>query len=164
METAFLPYIEIKRQRLAEEIDMDPSHEMLTMLLAAAIKFSGLPAIHVSELPPVILLPRSELNKTVCAAAPVRCAGLTAAFDTQRYRIVVDDKLDFNDPADASFLVHEFVHVLQLKDTGSSGFTSCTAVLESERQAYSAQNDYLRQHSRPANQGGSLRFSRCRTQ
>ena len=143
---------------------MDPSYEMLTMLLAAAIQFSGLPPIHVSELPPIIRLPRSELNKTVCAAAPVRCAGLTAAFDTQRYRIVVDDKLDFKDPDDASFLVHEIVHVLQFKNTGSTGFTSCTAVLESERQAYSAQNDYLRKNQRPAHQGGMLRFSRCRTE
>ncbi len=143
---------------------MDPSYELLSTLLAAAIRFSGLPAIQVSELPPVILLPRSELNKTVCAAAPVRCAGLTAAFDTQRYRIVADDTLDFNDPDDASFLVHEFVHVLQFMNTGITGFTSCTAALESEGQAYAAQNDYLRQHARPAHQGTVLRFSRCRTQ
>lgn len=143
---------------------MAPSHEILTMLLAAAIEFSALPAIDADELPPIILLPRSELNNTVCAAAPVRCAGLTAAFDTQRYRIVADDRLDFSDPDDASFLVHEFVHVLQFKDTGSTGFTSCTAVLESERQAYSAQNAYLRRHGRPAHQGSGLRFSRCRNQ
>jgi hypothetical protein len=143
---------------------MDPTYEMLTMLLASAIQFSGLPAMQVSDLPPIIRLPRSELNKTVCAAAPVRCAGLTAAFDTQHYRIVVDDKLNFQDPDDASFLVHELVHVLQLKNTGSSGFTSCPAVLESERQAYSAQNDYLRSNDRPAHQGAMLRFSRCRTE
>ena len=143
---------------------MDPSYEVLTMLLAAAIQYSGLPAIQVSELPHIMRLPRSELNKTVCPAAPVRCAGLTAAFDTQRYRIVADDRLDFNDPDDASFLVHELVHVLQFWHTGSTGFTSCKAVLDSEGQAYAAQNDYLRQHHRPAHQGAMLRFSRCRTQ
>ena len=141
---------------------MDLSHELLSTLLLAAIRFTGLPALQVSELPPVIMLPRSELNKTVCAAAPVRCAGLTAAFDTLGYRIVADDKLDFNDPDDASFLLHEMVHVLQFKNTGITGFTSCTAVLDSEEQAYSAQNDYLREHNRPAHQGAMLRFSRCR--
>jgi hypothetical protein len=143
---------------------MDPSYELLSALLFAAIRLTGLPAIHVSELPPVILLPRNELNKTVCAAAPVRCAGLAAAFDTQAYRIVVDDKLDFSDPDDASFLLHEIVHVLQFKNAGITGFTSCTAVLDSEEQAYSAQNAYLREHNRPAYQGAMLRYSRCRRQ
>jgi hypothetical protein len=162
VETVFLAYIDRNDRARPTKTHMDPSYEMLTLLLAAAIQFSGLPAIHVSELPPIVRLPRSELNKTVCAAAPIRCAGLTAAFDTQRYRIVVDDKLDFKDPDDASFLVHEIVHVLQLKNTGSTGFTSCTAVLESERQAYAAQNDYLRKNDRPAHQGAMLRFSRCR--
>jgi hypothetical protein len=140
---------------------MDPTYEILTQLLSVAIRFSGLPAIHVSELPPVVMLPRAELNKTVCSAAPVRCAGLIAAFDTQGYRIVADDKLDFSDPVDASFLVHEMVHVLQFKQTGSAGFTTCTAVLQSEEQAYAVQNHYLRQNDRPARQGSMLRFSRC---
>jgi hypothetical protein len=140
---------------------MDPTSQLLTQLLSVAIRLSGLPGIHVSELPPVVLLPRAELNKTVCSSAPVRCAGLIAAFDTQRYRIVADDKLDFDDPVDASFLVHEMVHVLQFKQTGSAGFTSCTAVLQSEEQAYDVQNRYLRQNNRPARQGSMLRFSRC---
>jgi len=140
---------------------MDPSYELLTQLLAAAIRLSGLPAIHVSELPPVIMLSRPVLNKTVCSSAPVRCAGLIAAFDTQRYRIVVDEKLDFGDPDDDSFLVHELVHVLQFKQSGSVGFTSCAAVLESERRAYAAQNLYLRENGRPGQHGVMLRFTRC---
>jgi hypothetical protein len=138
------------------------SNDTLTALLAAAIRFSGLPAIDAGDLPPVVALPRSELNLEVCAVAPVRCAGLMSAFDTLHYRIVVDDKLDFDDPDDASFLVHEFVHVLQFRSSGSTAFTSCTAVLESEQQAYSAQNAYLRQNDRPARHGWMLRFSRCR--
>ena len=140
---------------------MDPTYEILTRLLSLAIQFSGLPSIHVSELPPVVLLSRDELNKTVCSSAPVRCAGLIAAFDTQRYRIVVDSKLDFTDPVDASFLLHEMVHVLQFKQTGATGFTTCAGVLESEEQAYSVQNQYLRQNNKPARQGSMLRFSRC---
>jgi len=140
---------------------MDPSYELLTQLLAAAISLSGLPAIHVSELPPVVMLPRRVLNETVCSSAPVRCSGLIAAFDTQRYRIVVDEKLDFGDPDDDSFLVHELVHVLQFKQSGSVGFTSCNAILDSERQAYAAQDRYLREHGRQAQYGINLRFTHC---
>jgi hypothetical protein len=140
---------------------MDASYELLTQLLAAAIRLSGLPAIHVSELPPVVMLSRRVLNETVCSSAPVRCSGLIAAFDTQRYRIVVDEKLDFGDPDDDSFLVHELVHVLQFKQSGSVGFTSCRAILHSEHQAYAAQDLYLREHGKPGHYGVNLRFNRC---
>ncbi|MDB5759683.1 MAG: hypothetical protein JWM30_2972 [Burkholderia sp.] len=140
------------------------STDAMATLLAAAIRLSGLPAVDLGDLPPIFPLPRGELNQVVCSAAPVRCSGLMSAFDTQRYRIVVDNLLNFDEPDDASFLVHEFVHVLQFRSTGSTAFTSCTAVLESERQAYAAQNDYLREHDRPARHGEALRFSRCRSQ
>lgn len=143
---------------------MPPSPDVLAMMLAAAVRLSGLPAIDINELPPVSQLPRNELNQEVCSSAPVRCAGLMAAFDTQHYRIVVDAKLDFNDPEDASFLVHEIVHVLQFKNLGSTAFTSCTAVLESEEHAYAAQNAYLKEKDLAARYGGMLRFSRCRPQ
>lgn len=140
---------------------MDPVSPMLSSLLAAAVHLSGLPAIPASELPPILMLPRGKLNQTVCPSAPIRCAGLTAAFDTQRYRIVMDDKLDLNEPYDASFLVHEMVHVLQFRNGGSTGFTSCEAVIESERQAYAVQNAYLREHDTPGNEGAMLKFSHC---
>lgn len=140
---------------------MDPSYELLIRLLASAIEFSGLPAIHVSELPPVIVMPREELNRTVCATEPVRCTGLMAAFDTERYRILVDSRLDLNQAGDNSFLVHEIVHVLQLKQAGSRRFTSCRAVISSEREAYEVQNRYLMQNSIPGMHGSMLRFARC---
>lgn len=140
---------------------MDPSYEILIRLLAAAVEFSGLPAIHVSELPPVIMMPREELNRTVCVNEPIRCTGLMAAFDTERYRILVDSRLDLNEASDNSFLVHEIVHVLQLKQAGSRRFTSCRAVISSEREAYDVQNRYLMQNSIPAQHGSGLRFARC---
>lgn len=140
---------------------MDTVSPLLSKLLAAAIHLSGLPAMPASELPPVLMLPRSELNKTVCPSVPIRCAGLTAAFDTQRYRIVMDDRLDLNDEYDASFLVHEMVHVLQFHSGGSTGFTSCEAVVESERQAYAVQNAYLREHDQTGSEGAMLKFSHC---
>jgi hypothetical protein len=140
---------------------MDPIAPLLSKLLAAAVHLSGLPAIPVNALPPIVMLTRGELNQTVCPSAPMRCAGLTAAFDTQRYRIVMDNRLDLNEPYDASFLVHEMVHVLQFMNSGSVGFTSCEAVIESERQAYSVQNAYLRENDKPGSEGAMLRFSHC---
>lgn len=140
---------------------MDTASPLLSQLLAAAIHLSGLPAIPASELPPVLLLPRSELDRTVCPSAPMRCAGLTAAFDTQRYRILMDDRLQLNDDYDASFLVHEMVHVLQFRHGGGIGFTSCEAIVESERQAYAVQNAYLREHDHPGNEGALLKFPHC---
>jgi hypothetical protein len=146
---------------LRKEAAMDAVSPMMGTLLAAAVQLSGLPAVPASELPPILLLPRGELNRTVCPSAPVRCAGLTAAFDTRRYRIVMDDRLNLDDAYDASFLVHEMVHVLQFRNAGSTAFTSCEAVFESERQAYAVQNAYLREHDQRANEGAMLKFSRC---
>lgn len=144
-------------------MDLSPSYELLTLLLAAAIRLSDLPGIHVSELPPVIPMPREELNRTVCAAAPARCMALVAAFDTREYRIIVDAALDLKEPLDNSFLLHEIVHVLQLKQSGTKQFTSCSAVVASEQQAYNAQNKYLREHGVVTQYGTSLRFTRCPT-
>lgn len=143
---------------------MDTVSPLLSSLLTAAIHFSGLPGIPASELPPIMMLPRVELNDTVCPSAPLRCAGLTAAFDTRRYRIVVDDKLDLHDAYGASFLVHEMVHVLQFRHGGRAGFASCEAVFESERQAYAVQNAYLRAHGLPASEGAMLKYSHCPTE
>jgi hypothetical protein len=140
---------------------MYPSYELLTTLLAAAVQFSGLPAIHVSELPPVVVMSREELSEMVCAKRPGRCISLMAAFDTNSYRILVSNSLDLNDQRDNSFLVHEIVHVLQFKHAGTRKFTSCRAVVSSEHQAYAAQNRYLMANGRVGQEGSTLRYVRC---
>lgn len=140
---------------------MNPSYELLGSLLAAAIEFSGLPALHVSELPPVVVMSTDEMTRTVCATNPGRCTSLIAAFDTNAYRILVRDSLDLEDPTDNSFLVHEIVHVLQLRKAGIKSFTSCRDIVASEHQAYTVQNKYLNVNGRVGQQGASLRFVRC---
>lgn len=140
---------------------MNPSPELLARLLAAAVKFSGLPAIGADDMPPVLMLSNREFVETVCASAPGRCISLVAAFDTQRYRIVVRDSLDLDQPSANSFIVHELVHVLQYKRDGQGRFTSCEAVLVSEREAYDAQNLYLQAHNVHGREGTSLRYMRC---
>lgn len=140
---------------------MYPSYELLIRLLAAAIEFSGLPGLHVSELPPVVVMSLDDLTRNVCANNPQRCTSLVAAFDTNGYRILVRDTLDLEDPGDNSFLVHEMVHVLQLRKAGIKSFTSCREIVASEHQAYTVQNRYLNANGRIGQQGASLRFVRC---
>ncbi|MGN6702312.1 MAG: hypothetical protein ACTHKB_05025 [Burkholderiaceae bacterium] len=140
---------------------MGPSSEILAQLLAAAVRLSGLPGIDPADLPPIVPMERNELNQAVCSSAPVRCSGLVAAFDTLRYRIVVDSRLDFASPQDNSYVVHEIVHVLQFKQSGSKRFTSCHAVVDSEKQAYAAQNRYLIEHDLPGEEGFTLKFAHC---
>ena len=140
---------------------MYPSIELLSTLLAAAIQYSGLPAIPVDAMPPVTLLSKSDFMSTVCPENPDRCASMVAAFDTLRYRIVIHDDINLNSVAGKSFLLHELVHVLQYKKDGVERFTSCEAVLDSEREAFAAQNRYLEANDVIWRAGTHLRYMRC---
>lgn len=137
------------------------SNELLGPLLAAAVHFSGLPAIDVRDLPPVEVVGNETFVKMVCPNKPGRCVAMVAAFDTQRYRVLVRESLDLDDTAQNSFLVHELVHVLQYKRDGSTRFMSCESVLESEQQAYDAQNQYMQSHGLIQKEGMALRFMKC---
>jgi hypothetical protein len=140
---------------------MSLSTELLGSLLAAAVQFSGLPAIGVHDLPPVDIVSTDQFYKMVCPAKPARCIAMVAAFDTQRYRIVIRDSLNLDDPAENSFLVHELVHVLQYKKDGSTRFMSCEAVINSEREAFDAQNLYMKSYGLLRREGGALRYMQC---
>lgn len=140
---------------------MPVSTELMSGLLAAAVQFSGLPAIDVRELPPVEVVATDQFSSMVCPTRPGRCIAMVAAFDTQRYRIVIRDVLNLDDPAENSFLVHELVHVLQYKKDGSRRFTSCEAVIASEREAFDAQNLYMKSQGLLRREGGGLRMMQC---
>lgn len=58
--------------------------------------------------------------------------------------ILVDAKVDFQDPVDLSFFVHELVHSRQMEAPES---TACVGVLEAE--AYAIQAAFLRKQARP---------------
>ncbi|KRB70564.1 hypothetical protein [Noviherbaspirillum sp. Root189] len=134
---------------------------LLGRLLAAAVQFSGLPAIDVSDLPPIDVIDTGAFLKAVCPQKPARCVPMMAAFDTQHYRIVIRDSLNMDDPSHNSFLVHEMVHVLQYKRDGSTRFMSCEAVIESERQAFNAQNLYMESNGLLQREGSMLRYMKC---
>jgi hypothetical protein len=140
---------------------MPISADLMARLLAAAAQFSGLPSIDATALPPVETVSNEQFAQTVCPRALWRCRAMIAAFDTQRYRIVIRESLDLDDPGDNSFLVHELVHVLQYKKDGSTRFMSCEAVIASEHEAFDAQNLYMKSLGLFRQEGTALRFMRC---
>ena len=87
--------------------------ELMARLLAAAVQFSGLPAIDVADLPPVETVTAAALSAKMCPDRPDGCSSVAALFDTETYRIYLRDTLDLAVPMDNSFLVHELTHVLQ---------------------------------------------------
>lgn len=58
--------------------------------------------------------------------------------------ILVDGTMNFQDPLDLSFFVHELVHTRQMEDTGT---TACVGALEFE--AYAIQAAFLRDRGFP---------------
>lgn len=140
---------------------MNLTAELMAGFLAAAVRFSGLPAVDMTELPPVEQVSASALAQKVCPDAPGSCNSVAALFDTERYRIYLRDTLNPADPMDNSFIVHELVHVLQFRKFGHDYFTSCRKVIESEKQAYYVQNNYLGEQGIDWREGFLLRFMKC---
>ena len=140
---------------------MTISAELMARLLAAAVSFSGLPAIDPADLPVVEFIPAIELSKKVCPETPQRCSSVAALFDTENYKIYLRETSNLADPMDNSFLVHELTHVLQFKQYGDDYFSSCRKVLESEHQAYKVQNNYLGSEGIDWREGFLLRFMQC---
>jgi hypothetical protein len=140
---------------------MTVTAELMARFLAAAVRFSGLPAIDLAELPPIEPVTAAVLAGKVCPDAPDRCNSVAALFDTERYRIYLRDSLNPSDPMDNSFIVHELVHVLQFRKFGHEHFNTCRKVLDSEQQAYYVQNNYLGEEGIDWREGFLLRFMKC---
>jgi len=80
---------------------------------------------------------------------------------TRSLRILISDELDLQESSDNSFLLHELVHVLQFRYQSGSTFASCEDTLKSEREAYRAQNAYLRRQGRLERYGDMLMHVSC---
>lgn len=135
--------------------------DLLAYLLAAAVKWSGLPGIPVEKLPPIQIVSAEYISSQVCPEDKDGCGNLAAIFDTERYAILVRDTLDMEKTLDNSFLLHELVHVLQLKSHGPDIFKDCLASMRTETEAYRAQNAYLKREGQFARFGEILRFTTC---
>ena len=138
---------------------MDSS--LIAFLLAAAVSITGLPPVPQGELPPFVPLARQDLERQICPDAGNGCRGIAAYFDALHYRILYLDSLDLDEPLDHSYLLHEIVHVLQHRQVGSAMNADCWAMLQSEGQAYRAQNIYLRASGQTAYVGNLLRQATC---
>jgi hypothetical protein len=138
---------------------MDAS--LVALLLELAVKFTGLPSMPLEQLPPLQAVSRGQMRAIACTDAPARCGEVVALFDADRYRILYLDTLDLQDSEDNSFLLHEFVHVLQHQQAGAAMYASCAALLDTEAQAYRAQNAYLRHEGRLMQVGAVLQATTC---
>jgi hypothetical protein len=134
---------------------------LISFLLDMAVSLSGLPPVPARELPPLRAVSEDEMRQTACPEAPGHCRNLVAMFDTERYRILYLDSLDTESAADNSFLVHEFVHVLQYRRYGDAIYAGCRALLTTEAEAYRVQNAYLRREGELMRVGDILRFTTC---
>ena len=135
--------------------------DLLAYLLAAAVKFSGLPGLPVEKLPPIQSVSAEYISSEVCPDDKDGCSNLVAIFDTEHYLILVRNTLDMEKALDNSFLLHELVHVLQLKARGPDIFKDCLASMRTEAEAYRAQNAYLKREGQFARFGEILRFTTC---
>lgn len=88
-------------------------------------------------------------------------SGLVAAFVIEQHRIVYRDDLNLDSDTDNSFLVHEYVHALQSRHFGDQVFETCQGVMAAEKQAYAAQQKYLRSRGQLLRVGDRLRLLTC---
>lgn len=138
---------------------MEPA--LLAKLLAAAIRLTGLPAIEIADLPPMIPMSKAALAQEICPQRAAACDTLIALFEPKNYRIIYRDHLDLKKAYDQSTLVHEIVHVLQFKVMGVSIFANCESIMGSERQAFQVQDRYLGENGEERRVAGAFRFMRC---
>ena len=122
--------------------------ETLEYLFGKAVRLSGITAYPIAEMPPIYAISKKDLNKEVCPADPENCRNLAAVFDDIGYRILILDDLDISShfmPFNYSFVIHELVHSLQYRARGAEIFNGCRSVYDTELEAYTAQDRYLKE-------------------
>lgn len=149
-------------QQLANASDLILYDDSATLeyVTSIATKFSGKNLLAGDKLPPVFLLSKEELYKTVCGNE-ASCRNLAAVFDDLGYRILIRDDFDFDSNLDLSFLIHETVHALQYLNRGPEIFRDCNAILETETEAYRVQDAFLAREGEFFRAGIALRFFHC---
>ncbi|MGM9491740.1 hypothetical protein [Ideonella sp. YS5] len=135
--------------------------ELAADLMAWASRLSGLADLQPGRPPALVPLSAGDIAAEVCPDSPTGCRSLVAVYDTDRHRVLYRSSLDMRDPTDQSFIVHELVHHLQFLHRGESIFASCQAVVETERQAYSAQNRYQSHFRQWQRMGEVMHFMHC---
>jgi hypothetical protein len=138
---------------------IDP--DLAADLMAWASRLSGLTDLEPRRPPALVPLPPQDIEAQVCPDSPAGCRSLVAVYDTDRHRVLYRSSLDMRDPTDQSFIVHELVHHLQYLHRGPAIFATCPAIVQSEREAYAAQNLYQRQFRQWQRMGEVMHFMHC---
>jgi len=134
---------------------------LLSYLISVAAALSGYPELPLAEMPMLRQMSATSLVDEACPDNPAECRTLVALYDRARNQILIRAELDLENPADNSFLVHEFVHVLEARHKGELYQHDCANTLLSERQAYRVQNAYLKQEGRSERFGSMLSNMVC---
>ncbi|MBP6097488.1 MAG: hypothetical protein KBF58_08960 [Methyloversatilis sp.] len=137
------------------------SSAVIAHLFSVAVTLSGYPGMPEADLPLVRLMEPSALIEEACADDTPGCDKLVAVYDRERHQILMRSDLDLHDASDNSFLVHEFVHVLEARHKGALYQRDCEATLRSEREAYRVQNAYLDREGRSERYGAMLEHRVC---
>jgi len=140
---------------------MTISAKLAADLLAAAIHWSGLPSMPVDQLPFFEPMSATEITITQCPYVLTECEGIVSLYDHENYLIVYLDTLDMNSVEDRSFIMHEMVHVLQHHAHLVPTPLTCIDVERIEKQAYRAQNAYLRSEGSYLHVGLSDKSTKC---
>jgi len=131
-----------------------------------AQQFSGIHSLEREYNPqklPIIVLSESEMGQEVCPEDPGNCHGLAGLFETKKKVIFIrSDLRPESDLVSLSFLVHEMVHSLQAEfKTEDELFGTCEKLFATEKQAYDAQDAFLKSEGQFFRAGNALRFFNC---
>ena len=130
-------------------------------LVAAAVEFSDRPRPG-SPLPALLALEPEAFAREVCQDPNLPCDNVFAAYDPTRVRVLYRKSLDLTKVWERSFVVHELVHWLQHQaDPDTRADPSCQTYRAAEREAYTAQNRYLRHHQSGRRAGTMLAMLHC---
>ncbi|SRR6266581_6936928 len=128
--------------------------EQLAALFALAVQLSGLPPLPPGAEPAVWPVTETEMRALMCREVRAQCNGLQAVYDPDNNRILIREYGLQHGTEWESFLIHEYVHVLQYARSGPAIYADCEANRAAEKQAYSVQDAYLRRR------GALLRVNR----
>ena len=122
-------------------------------LMSWAVLLSGYPA--PDKMPNTMLVKHQFLERSACGNKP---CGVLAWFDGKQ-TIYLDDRLNLDNTADKSIVVHEDMHYLQ-HSSGKFG-ASCQDAMKQEREAYAVQQEFLVRHGIYYLVGTGIHFSGC---
>jgi hypothetical protein len=109
------------------------------------------------------ILTDEELSKQVCPNDPHNCHGLAAVFETVTNTIYIREDVHPDlSIVNLSFLIHEMVHALQSETRSEDElFGDCAKLYQTEKQAYDAQDAFLKAEGQFFRAGTALRFFNC---